>query len=79
MWCQKFNRIADKNIANPVAMILCVALMFRYSFGMEKEAKLIEEAIRQTLDSGIRTADLGGKSRTKEVGDAIVAYLQQRL
>lgn len=68
-------RIAGKNIANPVAMILCVALMFRYSLDMENEAKRIEDAVRRVLDSGIRTPDLGGKAGTKEVGDAIVAAL----
>lgn len=57
-------------------MILCVALMFRYSFNMEDEAKLVEEAVRHTLDSGIRTGDLGGKSSTKDIGDAIVSYLR---
>lgn len=68
-------RIAGRNIANPVAMILCVALMFRYSLDMESEAKRIEDAVRQVLDSGIRTPDLGGKAGTREVGDAIVAAL----
>lgn len=56
-------------------MILCVALMFRYSLNMEKEARRIEDAVRTVLDSGIRTADLGGKATTIEVGDAIVAAL----
>ncbi|GAB1207139.1 3-isopropylmalate dehydrogenase B [Aspergillus pseudonomiae] len=68
--------IAGKNIANPVAMILCVALMFRYSLDMEREAQQIEEAVRTVLDSGIRTPDLGGKAGTTEVGDAIVAVLR---
>jgi 3-isopropylmalate dehydrogenase len=66
------------NIANPVAMILCIALMFRYSFNMEEEAKLVEEAVRRTLDSGVRTGDLGGKSSTKEAGDAIVSFVQKK-
>ncbi|KAJ5440556.1 hypothetical protein N7491_002962 [Penicillium cf. griseofulvum] len=67
--------IAGKNIANPVAMILCVALMFRYSLSMEDEARRVEDAVRKVLDSGIRTPDLGGKAGTKEVGDAIVSAL----
>ncbi|KAJ5976347.1 hypothetical protein N7481_010054 [Penicillium waksmanii] len=67
--------IAGKNIANPVAMILCVALMFRYSLNMEAEAKRVEDAVRKVLDSGVRTPDLKGKVGTKEVGDAIVAAL----
>lgn len=57
-------------------MILCVALMFRYSLNMEAEAQRIENAVRTVLDSGNRTGDLGGKASTSEVGDAIVAALQ---
>ncbi|KAJ5971612.1 uncharacterized protein N7479_001530 [Penicillium vulpinum] len=67
--------IAGQNIANPVAMILCVALMLRYSLNMEDEAQRVEDAVRKVLDSGIRTPDLGGKSGTKELGDAIVSAL----
>jgi 3-isopropylmalate dehydrogenase len=72
-------RIAGKNIANPTAMILCVALMFRYSFNLETEAQQIEDAVRIVLDKGIRTSDLGGKTGTKEFGDAVVAVLQGKL
>ncbi|GLI81836.1 3-isopropylmalate dehydrogenase B [Penicillium ochrochloron] len=67
--------IAGKNIANPVAMILCVALMFRYSLNMENEAQRLEAAVRKVLDKGLRTPDLGGTMGTKELGDAIVAEL----
>ena len=70
------SRIAGKNIANPVAMILCVALMFRYSLNMATEARRVEDAVRTVLDSGTRTADLGGKATTSELGDAIVAALK---
>lgn len=73
------NRIAGKNLANPIAMILCVAMMFRYSFGMETEAKAIEQAVSATLQAGIRTPDLRGKDGTKEVGDAIVAHIKKSL
>ncbi|KAH8817453.1 Isopropylmalate dehydrogenase-like domain-containing protein [Xylogone sp. PMI_703] len=68
--------IAGRSIANPVAMILCVAMMFRYSFGMEAEAKKIEDAVRNVIESGVRTGDLRGKASTVEVGDAIVAALK---
>ncbi|PKX94958.1 3-isopropylmalate dehydrogenase [Aspergillus novofumigatus IBT 16806] len=71
--------IAGQNIANPVAMILCVALMFRYSLDMELEAQQIEKAVQGVLDAGIRTPDLGGKSGTNELGDAIVAALHSSL
>lgn len=56
-------------------MILCVALMFRYSLNMETEARQVEDAVRKVLDSGVRTPDLGGKAGTKEVGDVIVSAL----
>ncbi|KAJ5156824.1 hypothetical protein N7492_009627 [Penicillium capsulatum] len=67
--------IAGQNVANPVAMILCVALMFRYSLNMENEARQVEEAVRKVLDSGVRTPDLGGQVGTKEMGDAIISAL----
>lgn len=57
-------------------MILCVSLMFRYSFNMENEARQIEDAVRAVLDRGLRTPDLGGNSSTQEFGDAVVAALQ---
>lgn len=56
-------------------MILCVALMFRYSLNMEDEAHRLEDAVRTVLDKGLRTPDLGGTMGTKELGDAIVAEL----
>lgn len=56
-------------------MILCVALMFRYSLDMEAEAQQVEAAVRTVLDKGIRTADLGGQATTSEIGDAVVAAL----
>jgi 3-isopropylmalate dehydrogenase len=73
--------IAGQQIANPVGTILSIALMLRYSFGKEKEAKLVEEAVRIVLDDveaggfGFRTKDLGGDKGTKEVGDKVVEVL----
>lgn len=58
-------------------MILCVAMMFRYSFLMEAEAQLIEQAVSAVLESGVRTPDLGGKAKTEEVGDAIVDFIKK--
>ncbi|KAL2370457.1 3-isopropylmalate dehydrogenase B [Blastomyces gilchristii] len=69
--------IAGQSKANPVAMILCVAMMFRYSFHMEAEAQLIEQAVSAVLESGVRTPDLGGKAKTAEVGDAIVECIKK--
>ncbi|KAL1956693.1 hypothetical protein VTO42DRAFT_6943 [Malbranchea cinnamomea] len=71
--------IAGKNIANPVAMILCVAMMFRYSFDMEREAAIIEKAVSDVLEAGVRTPDLGGSAKTNEVGDAIVERIKEAL
>ncbi|GAA6020263.1 hypothetical protein JCM8202_002597 [Rhodotorula sphaerocarpa] len=73
--------IAGQNIANPIGTILSVALMLRYSFGREKEAKLVEEAVRVVLDDekaggfGYRTKDLGGDKTTTQVGDKVVEVL----
>lgn len=57
-------------------MILCVAMMFRYSFDMEREAGIIEQAVSDVLEAGVRTPDLGGKAGTVEVGDAIVERIR---
>jgi 3-isopropylmalate dehydrogenase len=70
--------IAGKGIANPCAQILSAALMLRYSFGLEKTATRIEQAVRQAVTGGARTADIafGKKSiGTKEMTDAIIAHL----
>ena len=50
--------IAGKGVANPIAMIASFAMALRYSFGMIKEADLIEKAIAAALDKGLRTADI---------------------
>lgn len=50
--------IAGKDIANPCAQILSAAMMLRYSFGMEKEAAVIEEAVKATISNGVLTKDL---------------------
>lgn len=71
--------IAGKDIANPIAMILSAALMLRHSFGMEREAKRIEDAVSGVLDQGYRTADImsGGMTLvgTKEMGRRIAEAL----
>ncbi|KAJ3560464.1 hypothetical protein NP233_g10825 [Leucocoprinus birnbaumii] len=77
--------IAGKGIANPIGTILSAAMLLRYSLGLEKPAKAIEDAVRKVLDThdlggyGLRTADLGGKVRTAEVGDKIVEVLHKLL
>ncbi|KAF7792897.1 hypothetical protein EIP86_003998 [Pleurotus ostreatoroseus] len=75
--------IAGQGIANPIGTILSAAMLFRYSLGMEKPAKAIEDAVRKVLDSkdigglGMRTADLGGTHKTKDIGDKIVEILKE--
>jgi len=76
--------IAGKGIANPIGTILSAAMLLRYSLGLEEPAAAIEAAVRKALDSpesgglGLRTADLGGKATTKEIGDAVVKILGEQ-
>ena len=68
-----------KNIANPIATILSAAMMLRYSFDLDDEAKVIENAIEKVLQQGYRTSDIMSDNKTlvgtKEMGDLIVANL----
>ncbi len=50
--------IANQDIANPIAQILSLALMLRYSFNMEQQAVKIEQAVIKTLEAGFRTSDI---------------------
>ncbi len=71
--------IAGKDIANPLATILSVAMMMRYTFAHEDVARRIEAAVRKTLQQGLRTADIAEagnrKIGTAAMGDAVVASL----
>ena len=69
--------IAGKGIANPTGQILSVAMMLRFSFGLEKEAQMIEAAVSKTFASGIRTKDIatGKSSSTKEFATAVISNL----
>jgi len=68
--------IAGKDIANPLATILSVAMMMRYTFGHEEIAQRIEAAVRKVLKQGLRTADIDEsgmqKIGTMAMGDAVV-------
>jgi 3-isopropylmalate dehydrogenase len=74
--------IAGKGVANPVAMILSTALMLRYSFELNDEAKLIEEAVQSVLDAGFHTADLqipeGRLVGTAEMTRHIVDFIKSQ-
>jgi len=73
--------IAGKGIANPLATILSVAMMLRYSLGMPLEADRIEAAVQKVLSQGLRTVDIftdgTKKVSTVEMGDAVVAALSK--
>jgi 3-isopropylmalate dehydrogenase len=71
--------IAGKGVANPLATILSVAMMLRYSLGAADAAERIEAAVVRVLDAGLRTADIlsAGKRQvgTAEMGDAVIAAM----
>jgi len=71
--------IAGKDIANPLATILSVAMMMRYTFAREDIAQRIEAAVRKTLQQGLRTGDIAEAGMQKigcaAMGDAVVAAL----
>ena len=73
--------IAGQGVANPLATILSVAMMLRYSFGDEDNARRIEQAVTRVLDQGLRTADIMSSGMrqvgTSEMGDAVLAALGQ--
>lgn len=73
--------IAGQGVANPIATILSFAMMLRYSFGLGKDADLLEGAVTKVLEQGLRTGDImqegAKKVGTAEMGDAIITALQQ--
>lgn len=73
--------IAGKDIANPIATILSLAMMLRYSFDMGKEADLVEDSIKKVLAKGLRTADImqDGCTQvgTSKMGDEIISELEK--
>ena len=68
-------RRAGLNMANPIATILSIAMMLRYSFGLVKEAQIVETAVEEVLQQGYRTYDIMDKGKikvgTREMGDLI--------
>ncbi len=71
--------IAGKGVANPLATILSVAMMLRYSLGEGALADRLDAAVSKVLDQGLRTPDIYAEGMTKvgtgEMGDAVVAAL----
>ena len=73
--------IAGKGLANPLAAILSVGMMFKYSFDREEVNTKIESAVESVLDQGIRTRDIMSREMTEvstqEMGDKVVAELER--
>ncbi|MES2407811.1 MAG: 3-isopropylmalate dehydrogenase [Pseudomonadota bacterium] len=71
--------IAGKDIANPLATILSVAMMMRYTFGHDEVADRIENAVKTVISQGLRTADIYTPGTTRvgcaAMGDAVLAAL----
>lgn len=67
--------IAGKGIANPIATILSMAMMLRYSFDLDKEADAVEAAVAKVLEKGCRTIDIMSEGKTQigteEMGNLI--------
>ncbi len=75
--------IAGKGIANPIATILSVSMMLRYSLDEPGLADNIDKAVNDVLDKNLRTADIytegSKKVATEEMGDAIVAAMKKNM
>jgi 3-isopropylmalate dehydrogenase len=72
--------LAGKNVINPLATILSVGMMLRYSLGMPEAADLVERAVESAVAEGIRTKDIWEEGMTlvgtSEMGDAVVKRLE---
>ncbi|KAG7879161.1 hypothetical protein KL925_004231 [Ogataea polymorpha] len=64
---------------NPLATILSAAMMLKLSLDLVDAGRAIEQAVKNVLDAGIMTADLGGSSSTQEVGDAVAQEVAKLL
>ena len=73
--------IVGKGLANPLATILSVAMMFKYSFGREEVSVKIESAVESVLNQGVRTRDIMSNKMievsTQEMGDKVVVELEK--
>ncbi|MGY8959798.1 MAG: isocitrate/isopropylmalate family dehydrogenase, partial [Alphaproteobacteria bacterium] len=73
--------IAGKDMANPIACLLSFAMLLRFSFGMDEDAALVENAVRNVLSTGVRTDDIMSKGSarvsTSVMGDAILRELDK--
>ncbi len=71
--------IAGKGVANPLAMILSTAMLLRHSCGLEEEARAVEQAVADVVETGLRTADLAAPGEptldTRSMADAVLKRL----
>lgn len=56
-------------------MLLSLGMMFKYSLQQPELSKKVDEAIRNVIEAGIMTKDIGGSAKTSEVGDAVAKEL----
>lgn len=70
--------IAGRGIANPVGAIRSAAMMLEW-FGEKERARLIEQAVNNTLSRGVTTPDLGGPCTTSEFTDAVISEIRHEL
>jgi len=74
--------IAGKDMANPLACLLSFAMLLRYSFDLEEDASLVENAVQAVLKSGVRTSDImapgAARVSTTVMGDSIVRELDKQ-
>jgi 3-isopropylmalate dehydrogenase len=75
--------IAGKGVANPIAAIQSLALLLRYSLGLDREAKVVERAVDDAIELGLRTPDIARPGEptatTRAVGEAIVDAVVKEL
>lgn len=73
-----YPQAKGKNIANPLGTILSAAMMFEYSFLLDTESKLIQEAVSSSLDNNFTTEDISDSNprKTSEIGDWIANYIE---
>ena len=71
--------LAGRNLANPLATVLSVAMMLRHSLNEDAQAQRIEKAVAQVLAAGARTADIQSPGLpalgTREMGELVIAAL----
>jgi 3-isopropylmalate dehydrogenase len=71
--------IAGRDLANPLGTILSAAMMLRYSFALEKEARAVEDAVNRVLDQGLRTRDIASRSGARSGAGSAAAGNAERI